>query len=445
LPTDVRQYSRLAIERFDRPLEPIGWNRWLLDLPETSMNSTQPIASHAAGEVPVLSTAELDADPHAIFRYYRPRTPLIQRSDGSYVVIRARDAEALITDPRTRQLETEMVRARGVTSGSLFDFFDNSMLFSNSPLHRRRRAPMSRAFAFRVIEALRPRIREIANGLIDEVFAQGEMNLLDHYAATIPARLISEIVGISPADIPRFTGWAYSLTRALSFSYSADEIPRIQAATGEFGDYLNAVLAQRRADPGEDFLSSFVRAVDEQGTLSATEALMQVMTVVVGGSDTTRAALTMMVNLLLQHREQWDAVGRDSTLIPGAVLEALRYDAAVGSVPRLTLQDIELDGHLLPANKIVSLSTLSWLRDPAVYARPDTFDIRRTDHPPRHPAFGGGVHRCLGELLARAELEESLAVLIERLPSLRLVGAPPVLHGHSGVRRITAMRVGWPA
>lgn len=124
-------------------------------------------------------------------------------------------------------------------------------------------------------------------------------------------------------------------------------------------------------------------------------------------------------------------------------MESLRYDAVVGSVPRVTLQDIELDGHLLPASKIVSLSTLSWLRDPAVYAHPDTFDIRRTDHPPRHPAFGGGVHRCLGELLARAELEESLAVLVRRLPSLRLIGQPPVLQGHSGVRRITAMRVGW--
>jgi cytochrome P450 len=97
----------------------------------------------------------------------------------------------------------------------------------------------------------------------------------------------------------------------------------------------------------------------------------------------------------------------------------------------------------VPRNSILSLSTLSAMRDPSQYADPDTFNIRRTDHPRRHLIFGLGVHRCLGEILARAELEESLAALAERLPHVELAGKPPSLAGHGGIRRVDGMRLGW--
>ena len=102
------------------------------------------------------------------------------------------------------------------------------------------------------------------------------------------------------------------------------------------------------------------------------------------------------------------------------------------------------DGHILPAGKFAILSTMSAMRDERVYERPDAFDIRRTDHPRLHPVFGGGPHRCLGEALARAELEEGLLVLAARLPQLHLTGDGPRLRGHSGIRRIGDMRVCWP-
>jgi len=393
--------------------------------------------------IPVISTAAFDADPHGVIRKYRSQTPLLQREDGSYVVIGARDAEMLITDPRTRQLETELIRARGVKSGALFEFFDNTMLLSNGPLHRRRRSPMSRAFAFRVVEEIRPRIRAIANELLDGVFTQGQMNFLDQYAAQIPARLISEIIGISAQDIPRFTAWVYQLTRALSVSFRNDDIPEIESATMQLRDYVADLIADRRANPRQDFLSLFVMETDEHGALSPTEAVVQVMSIIVGGSDTTRAAITMMVGLLLTHRDQWNEVVRNADLIQGAVLESLRYDAVIASIPRVSVTDIAISGHTVPANRILSLSTLAMLRDPDVYSEPERFDIHRTDHPRRHPIFGGGVHRCLGELLARAEMEEALAVLVNRLPSLQLVGNAPTLHGHSGLRRIDGMQVAW--
>jgi cytochrome P450 family 103 len=395
-------------------------------------------------EPPTVSIAALDRDPHGVFRRHRILTPLIKREDGSYIAILAGDVERLATDPGTRQVETELLQSRGVAEGALFDFHNNSMLFTNGPDHRRRRAPLSRVFASRLIAELRPRIRAVAEGLIDSVYAQGEMDFLGQFAAVLPARIIGEILGLPETDVPRFTSWVYQLSRALSASFTREEVPEIDTAAGHLTAYVSELLASRRAAPRNDFLTSYAVAVEQEGNLSPIETLIQIVTVIVGGSDTTRTALAMQAALLLQHRDQWDAVCQDAALIPGAVSEALRYEPSVGSIPRFTCQDIEVRGYVVPRDRILSLSTLSAMRDPALYAEPDSFNIRRTDHPRRHLVFGAGVHRCLGEALARAELEEGLAALVERLPHLQIAGRPPTMFGHAGIRRMDAMRVSWP-
>jgi hypothetical protein len=399
--------------------------------------------STVRAEPVVVSVADLDRDPHDLFRRYRPLTPVITRADGTYVVIRAADVERLVTDPRTRQMETESLQMRGIVAGSLFEFFRHSMLLSNTPHHRRRRAPLGHAFAARLISDLRPRIRSLAHELIDRSSTPRRLNFLDDFCALIPACIVAEILGLPAADVPRFTRWVYSVSRAISASFAREDVPQIEAATSELMSYVGELLADRRAAPRADFLSSYVAAVDEAGDLAPVESVAQVVTVIIGGSDTTRAALAMQLALLLQHREQWDAVCRDSSLVNGAVSEALRYDPPVGSIPRVTLEDIELEGQVMSRGRIISLSTMSAMRDPARYGDPDRFDIRRTDHPARHPVFGGGTHRCLGEALARAELEECLTAVAERLPNLELDGPAPMLVGHSGIRRITGMSVRW--
>jgi cytochrome P450 len=395
-------------------------------------------------EPPTISTAALDQDPHGIFRRHRILTPLIKRDDGCYVAILAEDVDRLATDPRTRQVETELLQPRGVTEGALFDFYKNSMLFSNGPDHRRRRAPLSKAFASRLIAELRPRMRAVAERLIDSVDVQGEMDFLEHFAAPLPARIISEILGLPETDVPRFTGWVYQLSRALSASFTREEVPEIDTAAAHLTAYVSELLASRRAAPRNDFLTTYAVAVEQEGNLSPIEILIQIVTVIIGGSDTTRTAMTMLTALLLQHRDQWDAVCQDTALIPGAVSEALRYEPSVGSIPRFTHEDIEVGGYVVPRDRVLSLSTLSAMRDPALYAEPDRFNIRRTDHPRRHLVFGAGAHRCLGEVLARAELEEGLAALVDRLPQLQVAGHPPTMFGHAGIRRVDGMRVSWP-
>jgi cytochrome P450 family 103 len=404
------------------------------------MNTALP---HTIGsEPPSLTVEQLDADPHGVFRHYRHLTPVIKRGYVGYLAIRAADLEPLAFDARTRQVETELLAARGVLSGPLFDQWSNSMLFSNGIEHRRRRAPLSRHFGFKVIEDLRPRIRAVAEGIIDAHLPAGELDFIEDFAAHIPACIISEMLGIPASDIPYFTRLVYSASRALTPAFARDDVASVEGSTGELMEYVRKML-RAPGSTQNNFMATYLASVNETDNLTAAEIISQIVSVIIGGSDTTRGAIAMQVALLLQHREQWNALCADRTLIQGAVSEALRFEPVVGSIPRYVVEDIEIDGYLVPRNSLLSLSTLSAMRDPALYREPDRFNIQRTDHPRRHLVFALGVHRCLGEVLARAELEESLAAVAARLPQLELDGKPPTLHGHGGIRRIDGMRVKW--
>ncbi|HVQ12290.1 MAG TPA: hypothetical protein VMS40_01815, partial [Vicinamibacterales bacterium] len=187
--------------------------------------SAGPAPVVTPGVVPTFTASQLDGDAHGIYRRYRPLTPVLARAEGGYIALRAVDVERLMTDPRTRQMETESLRARGVTKGALFDFFSTSMLFTNGTDHRRRRAPVTRAFAWQLITALRPRIRASAEELLDSASKNREMNFLDDFCSPIPARIVAEVLGLPREDIPRFTAWVYTISRSIGPSFTPAEIP----------------------------------------------------------------------------------------------------------------------------------------------------------------------------------------------------------------------------
>ena len=174
------------------------------------------------------------------------------------------------------------------------------------------------------------------------------------------------------------------------------------------------------------------------------EILFQIFLLIAAATDTTRISTVMQVALLLQHRAQWEAVCRDPALIPAAVAESLRLEPSAAAVARIAAEPIDIDGTLIPAGSLITLSTMSAMRDELAFNNPDAFDIGRTDQMRMHAVFGYGVHRCIGEALARAELEEALAALAARIPHLQL-DVPPTISGHYGVRRVSAMRVSWEA
>jgi cytochrome P450 len=381
-------------------------------------------------------------NPHAGFSTVRPVAPVIDLV-GNLFVTRHDDVTALMTDPRTRQIETESLEMAGIRSGALHEFFANSMLVSNPPVHAKRRGPAARTFAFKLVQAWRPHIRKLVEELIDAHYEKGEMDFLDTIASPLPARLIATILGAPEEDAPEFAAKVYMMTRGIG-AFRAEQFPEIEKAAKELTDYVRELLNKRRADPRDDFLSDYVRNVEESGDLSETEMLIQVVTLIIGGSDTTRFGMTAMLSELLQRRDQWQALCADPALVPSAVREALRYEPSVGTIGRVVVEPLEIGGIAFEPGTVLQASILSAQRDEAVFADPQSFDIRRDDHPRWSVTFGGGAHRCLGEALARAEMEEALAVICERLPELELVGAPPATKGHIGIRGIEPMRVGWP-
>lgn len=393
---------------------------------------------------PFVSLDDLSADPHGVFRTFRHRVPFIRRSDDMLVVLRAGDVRQLATDHRVRQTETEFIRSLGIADGPLFRLFDEGMLTSNGDVHRNRRAPFTRTFSLRLVAGLRPMIRAVADEIIDDWDHTGEVDLLDAFASLLPARVIAAMLGLPAEDVPTFTELVYSVARILSSQPLLEGPFGLQEDTRRLLAYAEDALERRRKEPVDDFLTAYLAALEEGDRLSASEGIVQIAVLIIGGSDTTRAALASMVNLLLKHGN-YGEVCRDPALVPAAVTECLRFEPSVGSIARFTLDPIDLAGGCLPIGRFISLSTMSAMRDEAVFERPDTFDIHRTDQQRLHMVFGGGAHRCLGEGLAKAELEEALAALTSRLPGLQLTGNSPVMQGHFGIRWIDPVRVRWPS
>jgi len=385
----------------------------------------------------------LNEAPHEIYKKHRSDFPFLQRECGAILVLRAKDVQALISDPRTRQIETELAQARGITSGPVIDLISYSVLFSNGAVHRRRRQPLSRGFAFRMMEGLRSNVRSLAEELVTHKVADGALRLRDDYAAAIPAITIAGILGIPRCDVPLFTSLSYRVSRILTTSWTSEDLPDIEKAIEELSEYVSELIDDRRKRPRGDFLTDYVASVDEAGEMSALEAIMQIVSVVLGGTDTTRTAIVVMIGLLLRQRDGlWQMLRDHPEMVPAAVSESLRYEPSAASVPRLAVADIELDGHVIPRGSPVLLSTMSALRDPEVYIEPDQFNLMR----PMgrwHPVFGGGEHRCLGEALARVEMEEALSALLNSRLDLKLGDQQLKVHGHAGIRHADELVLRW--
>ena len=313
------------------------------------IGANDPVALAAVEDLPVLDVADLDADPHGMFRRYRAGYPFVRHETGAYLVLRHADIERLVIDSRTAASETVHPKLFGVTEGALFDFFDQGMLTANGSIHRRRRSPFSRSFAARTIADLRPHIRRSAEELIEGWYADGQVEFVGQFAAELPARVIGDLLGLPRADIPSFTELVYSVTRFITSSVHPDEIPESEAACKQLRDYVEKTLEDRRRAPRDDFLSDFLGKADAAGALSPIEIIFQIMQLIVGGTDTTRVAIVVQLALLLQHRAQWDAVCRDPSLIPGAVAEAVRFEPSVASYVRVATHDIEVGGASGPA------------------------------------------------------------------------------------------------
>ncbi len=408
------------------------------------MADTATSALKSYNDIPTVDFAQNspEASSYDMFREWRANTPLVKVPVGfghMVLALRARTVEQIVGH-ETRQLETESKILQGVFDGPIYDFIAQVMLFANGEAHQRRRQPVARTFAFKLMEAMRPKAAAIAEEIIREHLGKGPFDYVQEFAAQVPARIIADILGIPRSDLPVFMQWISDTAESIGF-IDIERRPQIEKSLVEFSAYVDKLLADRRANPCGDFLSDYVAATAASGDMTEGEIRAQVVGLILAGSDTTRNAMCMTLFQLLQHPEQWRAlIDNPDGLKKKASEEGLRYEPVVSGIPRVAIEDMEVEGYLIPGGAMMAVSLLSVLRDPDVYANPESFDIHRTDQQRWHLAFGAGAHRCAGEALARVELEEVLAAIARLAPNTRIVGAAPKLNP-GAIRTVDQMRV----
>jgi len=299
-----------------------------------------------------------------------------------------------------------------------------SLIHSDPPDHTRLRGLVTKAFTPRVVEAMRPRIQQITDELLDAVRLDGKMDVVKDLAIPLPVTVLAEIFGVPKPDLGLFKGWADDLLAFQGVNKPAVELlERSQRALVEIRTYLSELVKHKRREPRQDLLSALVAAESEGGRLSEKELVNSCITLLVAGHETTTSLIGNGLYLLLSHPDQWQLLKQDRSLLPSAIEEMLRYESPVARQPRLMKRDADMGGKQLREGQMVFQMLNAANRDPAYFTEPDRFDIRRQKNP--HMAFGLGVHFCVGATLARTEGDIVFSTLLARLPEIRLVDEKP--------------------
>ncbi|NBE97271.1 cytochrome P450 [Nonomuraea sp. KC401] len=312
-----------------------------------------------------------------------------------------------------------------------------NMLNSDPPDHTRLRRLVSKGFTLRRVAALRPRVQEIADELIDRMAPLGRADLIEEFAYPLPITVISELIGVPEEDRSDFRSWT---TAMLLSPLDEDQRARRNAGVEAINGYLAALVGRKRREldhrrPEEeqpDLLSALVSAAGaEEGGLSEDELVGMLQLLLVAGHETTANLIGNGMVALLRHPDQLRLLRDDPGLLPSAIEEMLRYDGPVeqGTL-RVAVEDVEVGGVIIPAGGQVAVALAAADRDPGQFADPDRFDIRRQDN--AHVAFGHGLHFCLGAPLARMEGAIAFTALLKRLPGLALACPPDRLRHRPG-------------
>jgi cytochrome P450 len=286
------------------------------------------------------------------------------------------------------------------------------MLGMDEPAHGRHRALVSKAFSQKALARWEDNlVGKVGNELIDGFARLGKADLVKDFTFPYPTQIIAGLLGLPRDDYPQFQRWSISL---LSFTVNPE---RGKAASEALVKYFGPILEARRAEPRDDLISSLAQAEIDGAKLSDEEIYSFLRLLLPAGVETTYRSLGNLLFALLSHREQFEAVKADRSLLPQAIEEAVRWDAPLLNITRVTTCETELGGVKIPAGCSVMPMLGAANRQEDRYPEPNEFDIFRAAK--GNVGWGHGVHVCLGMHLARMEMRVAMNLLIDRLPNLR--------------------------
>ena len=306
-----------------------------------------------------------------------------------------------------------------------------SMLAVDPPLHTRYRKHVSKAFTARRISSMAEMVTAVAGDLLDDIDPrEGQVDIIERYAAKLPIAVIAELLGVPEADRADILCWGDQAAAILDPGLSWRDYSRVEAAMRSLHHWFENHVRRLRSDPGDDLLSALVIA----GDLDDIELHALGLLVLAAGFETTVNLLGNAVAALDAHPAQRELLLGDPSLVDGVVEETLRWDPPVMATVRQAYADTRVGGMDVAKGTAVAVVLGGANRDPSVFEDPDTYDITRPDAD-QHLSFSAGAHFCLGASLARLEARVGLRMLFERYPSLRVSG--------EGIRRPTRILRGY--
>jgi cytochrome P450 len=361
-------------------------------------------------------------EAHRIISAARRQAPLAIGPHGpevlSYELVRS-----VLRDPRFRVPQGMFLASQGITSGPLWERVATSLISLDGAAHQRLRRLISQAFTPRATARLRTTVVDVITELVDRHTGTGRCEVVTDIARQYPIPIICALLGAPSEDWELFSDWTDDIFKVFDWNV-ADHERVILAAWDKLDAYIDGMVANRRQTLSDDLVSELIRAEDDGDRLSADELRMLVAGLLMAGTDTTRNQLAASVQVLCDHPDQWALLAEHPELAMNAVEETMRHSPIAAAALRMTLEDVELAGVMIPAGTLVLANTAAANRDPAVYAEPDRLDITR-DGAPAMQTFGAGAHYCLGANLARLELAEALSVMTRRMPNARRTGPAP--------------------
>jgi cytochrome P450 len=306
----------------------------------------------------------------------------------------------------------------GIDDGPLYEEIRRNILHINGADHSRLRGLVNPAFTPRAVEKWRPAMRGFLGELFARVEGERRCDAVAALCKPYPSQVIATVMGASLEDAGRLWDWSNLIQRQFGMSL-AEERPQIEQAVTEFYAYAGELLDRRRADPGEDLISTLIAAEAAGDRLSDLELVNLVLNVLVGGVDTTQSQLAHALRLFAGHPEQWALLAERPELAPQAVDEVLRFEPITPFTARIAMEDVEYRDVLFPEGTVVLVCAFTGNRD----GEPAGFDIT-AERKGKPLTFGAGIHYCLGANLARAELQEALTFLAPRTQGLALDGEP---------------------
>jgi cytochrome P450 len=366
-------------------------------------------------------------DPYPQYAALRDAAPVYEHPLGFWLVTSYDEVSWLlraglsvedrnIAEGPYTQLREQLLGDQTAPAGGL------SMLDRDPPDHTRLRRLVTKAFTPRAVQALRPRIAELVDAMLEAAERQGRVDLVEALAFPLPFAVIAEMLGTPPADHERIRQLSGTLVRSLEPVNDPALVSAVIAAETELNGIAADMIAWKRDHPADDLLTALIHAEDDGDVLDEEELIAQTLLLYIAGHETTVNLIAGGTLALLRHPAQLGLLRDDPGLAANAVEELLRYDSPVQASRRITLEPVKISDSEIPAGAFVMASLASANRDERFWGA-DAGELRLgRDNARQHVSFGAGPHHCLGASLARLEATIAIQRLTSRFPGLALDG-----------------------